>query len=252
VGGTLKLAAAAVVLSLAIAAPAASASTRAATTSTPTCGPGGPYYVNGKCISANWSGLLAIGNGSYTVVQAYWKQPSTPALFGHLYEATSIWVGLGGGRQGEPAPVQVGTIMTTGFFGLTPSLKPDYSAFYETPSTGGAVGISGFNVHPGDTMAALVASVHGAFHIYLTDVTTGQRWSSGAIHGNFAYDTAEAIVEAPAYDNGKRFYDLAPFGSVKFYNLGIGGVYALQMVRGNTTLASTSLPSVVITYHHSS
>jgi len=98
VGGTLKLAAAAVVLSLAIAAPAASASTRAATTSTPTCGPGGPYYVNGKCISANWSGLLAIGNGSYTVVQAYWKQPSTPALFGHLYEATSIWVGLGGGR----------------------------------------------------------------------------------------------------------------------------------------------------------
>jgi peptidase A4-like protein len=252
VGGTLKLAVAAAMLSLAIAAPAASASTRAATTSTPTCGPGGPYYVNGKCISANWSGLLAIGNGSYTVVQAYWKQPSTPALFGHLYEATSIWVGLGGGRQGEPAPAQVGTIMTTGFFGLTPSLKPDYSAFYETPSTGGAVGISGFNVHPGDTMAALVAYVHGAFHIYLTDVTTGQRWSSGAIRGNFAYDTAEAIVEAPAYDNGKRFYDLAPFGSVKFYNLGIGGVYALQMVRGNTTLASTSLPSVVITYHHSS
>jgi hypothetical protein len=77
--------------------------------------------------------------------------------------------------------------------------------------------------------------------------TTPQLWPGPkppARIGNFAYDTAEAIIEAPAYDNGKRFYDLAPFGSVKFYDLGIGGVYALRMVRGNTTLASTSLPSV--------
>lgn len=249
-GGKLKLAATAVVLSLAMAVPVASAS--AASASTPTCGSGGPYYVNGKCISANWAGLLAIGKGSYTVVQAWWKQPATPTLFGHLYEATSIWVGLGGGRQGEAPPVQVGTVMTTGFFGLTSSLKPDYGAFYETPSTGGGVGIAGFKVHPGDTMAALVYYVHGGFQMYLTDVTTGQRWSSGTIHGNYSHDTAEAIVEAPAYDNGKRIYDLAPFGSVRFYNLGIGGVYALQMVRGNRTLASTSLPSVVVTYHHSS
>ena len=57
--------------------------------------------------------------------------------------------------------------------------------------------------------------------------TTGQRWTSGVIHGNYSADTAEVIVEAPAYDYGKRFYDLAPFGSVQFYNLGIGGVYAL-------------------------
>jgi peptidase A4-like protein len=166
--------------------------------------------------------------------------------------ATSIWVGIGGGKQGEAAPVQVGTVMTTGFFGLTSSFKPDYSAIYETPSTGGAVPISGFNVHPGDTMAAIVDYIHGGFQMYLTDVTTGQRCTSGVIHGNYPTDTAEAIVEAPAYDSGKRFYDLAPFGSVHFYNLGIGGVYALQMVRGDGTLVSTSLPSVVVTYHKSS
>jgi hypothetical protein len=50
--------------------------------------------------------------------------------------------------------------------------------------------------------------------MYLTDVTTGQRWSSGIIHENYSSDTAEAIVEAPAYDHGKRIYDLAPYGSV--------------------------------------
>jgi hypothetical protein len=71
--------------------------------------------------------------------------------------------------------VQVGTLMTTGLFGLTPSLKPDYSAFYETPSTGGGVTIPGFKVRAGDTMAALVDYVHGGFQMYLTDVTTGQK-----------------------------------------------------------------------------
>jgi hypothetical protein len=207
--------------------------------------------VNGKCISASWAGLLTIGQGPYTVVQAFWKQPTTPTLVPELYAATGIWVGLGGGKSGDAVPVQVGTLMTTGPEGWC-SFKPCYSAVYETPATGRAVTIPGFKIRPGDTMAALVDYVHDDFQMYLTDVTTGQRWSSGTIHKNYSLDTAEIAVELPKSIIPEPAYGLAPFKSVQFYNLGIRGSYALQMVSGNRTLVSTSLPSVIVTYHHSS
>jgi peptidase A4-like protein len=246
----LKIAATTGALALALAAPATSASAQA-NASAATCGPGGPPYVNSQCITQNWAGLLAIGSGPYSEVIAYWKQPSTTVSYG-AYEATSVWVGLGGGAAGDPIPVQVGTVMTTGLLGLTTSLKPHYYGVYETPATGGAITISNFTVNPGDQMAASILYIYGGYNLLLDDITTGHYWSPSSIQGNWPLNTAEAIVEAPAYDNGKLFYPLAPFGTVQFTNLYIGGVYALQMVRNGRTLVSTALPSAVVTYHYSS
>jgi Peptidase A4 family len=246
-GGKLKIAATAVVLAVAVAAPAASASGQARA-SAPTCGPGGPLYVNGECVSANWAGLLAIGYGPYSSVIAYWIQPSTPVSNGN-YEATAIWVGIGGGASGDPVPVQVGTFTATGPLGVAQG----YSAVYQDPDTGGNdVTISGFAVHPGDEMAASVVDNDGDYSLNLDDMTTGQIWSKLDIYGNWPPNTAEIIVEAPAYGYGHLFYDLTQFGSVQFTNVSIGGVYAVQMVRGNRTLVSMALPSLIATYHYSS
>jgi hypothetical protein len=254
-GGKLKIAATAVALAFAVAVPAASASAQARA-SGPTCGPGGPSYVNGKCVSATWAGLLAIGNGPYTGVITYWKQPATSALVPLEYAATGIWVGIGGGAQGDAVPVQVGTLMSTGLqavgFGTGQcALPPCYSAVWETPATGRAVTISGFTVHPGDEMAASVV-YNGGFDLNLSDITTGQNWSSLDIQGNYSRDTAEIAVELPANSvTPAPLYGLAPFGSVQFTNIDIGGVYALQMVSGNRTLVSMSLPTPIATYHYS-
>jgi Peptidase A4 family len=248
-GGKLKIAATAGALTLAMAVPTASASAQTSA-SAATCGPGGPPYVNSQCISASWAGLLAIGAGHYNEVIAYWKQPSTTVSYG-TYEATSVWVGLGGGATGDPIPVQVGTVMTTGLLGLTTSLQPHYYGVYETPATGGAVTINNFTPKPGDQMAASIV-YNGGYDLNLYDITTGQNWSLLDVKGNWPLNTAEAIVEAPAYDSGKLFYPLAPFKTVQFTNLYIGGVYSLQMVRNGRTIVSTALPSAVVTYHYSS
>lgn len=99
-------------------------------------------------------------------------------------------------------------------------------------------------------MAASVLHNDG-YDLLLDDITTGHYWELSDIQGNWPLNTAEAVVEAPAYDSGKLFYPLAPFGTINLTNLDLGGVYALQMVRNGTTLASTALPSAVATYHSS-
>jgi Peptidase A4 family len=254
-GGRLKIAVLAVALALAMAVPAASASAQASAPAA-TCGPGGPPYVNGKCISGNWAGLLAIGQGPYTAVIAYWKQPATSALVPLLYAATSIWVGLGGGASGDPVPVQVGTLMTTGPDAVKDcALPPCYEAVYETPDTNKAVPISNFTVHSGDEMAATVVVNDGDYSLTLDDMTTGQIWSSPDIFGNWPLNTAEIVVELPSDSTSilPDTYGLAPFKSVQFTNIYIGGVYALQLVDPNDgrTLVSESLPSTIATYHYS-
>ncbi len=254
----LGLALAGLLLSTLVAAapPAAAAVPTASVSNAATCGAGGPTYLNGKCISANWAGYLAIGYGPYNKVEAGWTQPSTPASAGGLYSATSIWIGIGGGKQGDAAPVQVGTLMTNGVFGRNIHGQPVYSAVYETPATGGEVTISGFTVKPGDSMYAEVSYQDSSFEMFLWDYTSGKGWSSGLIQTNYSRDTAEIIVEAPAYDNGNLFYDLAPFSNVKFTIATLGGAYALQMVRTNKnrTLVSMSAPSGccsgTATYHY--
>ena len=123
----------------------------------------------------------SIGSESYTVAQAWWKQPATRTLVPELYAATGIWVGIGGGKSGD-AVAGAGRHSDDHRPGGMVLFKPCYSAVYETPATGRAVTIKGFKVRPGDTMAALVDYVHGGFQMYLLDHTTGQRWSSGVIH----------------------------------------------------------------------
>ncbi|HYZ56915.1 MAG TPA: G1 family glutamic endopeptidase [Streptosporangiaceae bacterium] len=249
-------AAAAVVLPLTLAAPAASASTHGARAPAATCGGVAALVWHGKCVSANWAGYLAIGHGSYNTVKAGWTQPATPSSAGGRYSVTSIWVGIGGGRQGDTIPVQVGTLMTNGSLARNLHGHPLYSAFYETPATSGAVTISGFTVRAGDDMAAEVEYLNGSFQMFLWDYTSGSHWSSGNIQGNYSRDTAEVIVEAPANVSG--LYDLAPFGSVQFNDVNLGQMYALTMMRGSEhrTLISVSRPSgccsFTATYHYSS
>jgi Peptidase A4 family len=243
-GGKLKMTAVAVAVTLATAVPAASASAQARV-SAPTCGPGGPPYVNGKCIGVNWAGLLAIGQGPYDHVGAVWVQPAAPSSSEVGYHATAIWVGIGGLAKGDGL-VQVGTLLADSAFG------PAYTAVYQTPTSGGPVTLSGYTVKPGDLMDATVLYQNGGYTMYLVDYTAGWYWDSPVFTGNYPRDTEEVIVEAPAYGFGLLYYPLVPFGSVQFTSVTIGPLYALQMVRDNRTLVSMSLPSLIATYHYSS
>ena len=242
-GGKLKIAAIAAALPLFMAAPVA-ASAQAASASTPTCGPGGPPYVNGQCTSEHWAGLLAIGQGPYNHVGAVWYQPApTSSVIG--YHATAIWVGIGGVTKGDGL-VQVGTLLADSAFG------PTYSLVYQTPANSTEVTVSGYTIKPGDEMDATVLYQNGGYQMYMVDYTAGWYWDSPVFKGNYPRATEEVIVEAVAYGYNYLLYPLVPFSSVKFFSVTIGGLYALQMVRNNRTLVSVALPSLVATYHYSS
>jgi hypothetical protein len=257
-GGKLKIAVIAAATALAMAAPA-SASAQAGNSSIPTCGPGGPYYVNAQCISENYAGLLAIGYGPYSIAEASWQQPATSALVPLGYGGTGIWVGIGGASTNDTAPpVQIGTMMSTGLQAVgigtgQCALPPCYSAVWETPATSKAVTIPGFAVHPGDEMTASVKYGNSGFQMTLLDSTTGKSWSSPVIKGNYSRDTAEVIVELPDVSFPAFPFGVAPFGSVQFTHVQIGGLYAVQMVgpNGSPTLVSTSLPSEIVTFQNS-
>lgn len=243
---------AAVLLPLVLAAPRASAATHATRGSGTTCGPGGPPFVNGECQSRTWAGYMAIGQSPYNTVSAAWTQPArvNPPV-GLLCYATGIWVGIGGGAQGDKAPVQVGTVMTDGCPG-----KSNYSAFYETPSSSGGLGVTLSSCAPiegggattpcsvsaGDAMYAEVDYLHGGFQMSLSDYTANWSWRSGVISGNYSRDTAEVIVEDPSALNIP--YPLAPFKSVQFNAVNLGLAVGLTMVNFfRQTLVSVSGPS---------
>jgi hypothetical protein len=180
-------------------------------------------------------------------VGAVWYQPApTSSVIG--YHATAIWVGIGGVTNGDGL-VRVGTQLTDSVLG------PSYTLVYQTPATGGEeVTVSGYTIKPGDEMDATVLYQNGGYQMYMVDYTAGWSWDSPVFNGNYPRATEEVIVEAPAwtYLGVEHFHDLVPFGSVQFFSVTIGGLYALQMVRSNRTLVSVSLPSLVATYHYSS
>ncbi len=162
--------------------------------------------VRGQYYSANWggfidgatpsstspSGLAGIG-ATFDGVDASWAVPQLQPSAPNSYEAS--WVGLGG-VTGTQNLLQAGTIEY--FSGP----RAEYVAFVEDyPNPPLYVNAP---VHPGDTIAATVATPS---RVDLTDYSAG--WTTGrvdvaAVYGSYGYtyyapdqQTAEWIVEDP-------------------------------------------------------
>jgi hypothetical protein len=135
--------------------------------------------------SSNWSGIAVTG-GSYTRATGSWVVPTVKVTKGNRY--TADWVGVGGYSGGDL--IQAGTSEEI-VGGHT-----DYYAWTEIlPAP--EVKISGFVVHPGDSMTVDVAEASlGAWTITVSNHTTAQVFTKNLSYAS-TNSSAEWIHEAP-------------------------------------------------------
>jgi Peptidase A4 family len=165
-----------------------------------------PFYHDVSA-STNWSGYAAQGT-TFTNVQGTWVQPAVTCPAGaSTYSA--FWVGLGGFTGGGGLE-QIGTESNC-LLG-----RPEYTAWYEflpAPSTP-----IGMTISAGDTVSAQVSLDGDVVTMTLTDVTTGETFSTQDTPDLLDVSSAEWIAEAPSLcgRTGCVALPLANFGTAQF------------------------------------
>src|SRR5262245_32211875 len=155
--------------------------------------------------STNWSGYAITGSkGSVTEVKGSWIVPSvdctaTPTAY------SSFWVGIDGytsntvEQVGTDSDCQSGSQQYYAWFEFYPHLS---------------FTLNNFPVRPNDLLSAEVQAWNkGAFTVSITNVTTGESFSTTTKMPSARQISAEWIIEAP-YSGG--VLPLADFGSVSF------------------------------------
>jgi hypothetical protein len=248
---------AAAVISIGVAAPAASPATTKVAAST------------SSQMNDTWAGYVAAYHGPYTQVWASWVQPAVTGthLWSPIPNSTVIWVGiggLGGSIEGGPniddggvrAPVQVGTTMDTNGY---------YRAWWVTPDSTNANAPGNvisddqgkpYPVSPGDHLTAEVDYTHGSYHMWIMDSQAdGQFWSwsyPGNINGNWPRNTAEIIVENPAWTLlgiPTGLAGLAPFDTVQFTVHTLGPCYKFETPNMSVSDPSANHLNFTVHYH---
>jgi hypothetical protein len=183
--------------------------------------------------SSNWSGYSAI-NGTYTSVSARWTQPAASCTSQNTW--SSFWVGLDGDGSN--------TVEQTGTEADCSGGRPVYYAWYEMyPKF--PVNLS-LAVRPGDSFSGSVTTDgRGSFTLMLTNLTTGQTFSTVQRMKKARLASAEVIAEAPSSSQG--VLPLTNFGTVSFTSATVNGQPIgtfnpdrIDMVSGSVTKASTS------------
>jgi hypothetical protein len=142
--------------------------------------PGSAFATEALQQSTNWSGYADTGL-TYTQVKGTWKVPTVKTQSGKKY--ASDWVGIGGFDEGTL--IQAGTSEQDVNGVIT------YNAWTEIlPAS--EVPITGFIVHPGDSMTVTVKKVAGVnqWSITVKDTTAGETSTQG-----FTYSSSEASAE---------------------------------------------------------
>jgi hypothetical protein len=159
-------------------------------------------------VSINWSGYAALSKTKFNYVHATFVQPAVKCD-GQKDQLTSNWVGIDG--YNDQTVEQDGTSVQCGG---PDHLTPIYKAWYEMfPGPSANV----FSVNPGDIMDISVSYAHGKFTMAETDETTGKTSSVTATNSSAKRDSAEWIIERPAFCNSKQTHcfltELANFRS---------------------------------------
>ncbi len=154
--------------------------------------------------SSNWSGYAAYGAaGRFTSVASTWTQPAVSCTAQNRY--SSYWVGLDG--------YNTSTVEQLGTEGDCINGAARYYAWLEMyPRPGSVIGVT---VTPSHSYSASVTTLRrGSFALRLTDVTTGQSFSTVEKLNSAQGASAEVVVEAPS--NGGGILPLANFGTASF------------------------------------
>ena len=158
--------------------------------------------------SSNWAGYVVSAPGaSFSDIKGTWIEPTANCT--GTTAASAFWIGLGGAAQSSAGLEQIGSSADC------QSGRPSYYAWYEIlPAASVTLPV---RISPGDTISAEFAANDITFIFTLSDVTTGETYSTTTTVDNPAVDSAEWIAEAPSICASKcRILPLANFGSVGF------------------------------------
>jgi len=183
-------------------------------------------HVGPASSSTNWSGYAVFATGTtFTDAKGSWDQPAVSCP-NSTKKYSSFWVGIDG--YNSSSVEQTGTEAD-----CKGTNRPSYYAWYEMyPSP--SVKITGFAVHPGDTISAEVSVSGTQFTLTLDNVTTGAHFSTTKT-SSAVRTSAEWVAEAPTICTFScKLAKLANFGTVNF-----SGSYAT----GNGVTGSISDPS---------
>src|SRR6185437_10967591 len=161
-----------------------------------------PHVGLNAAQSNNWfgynQGTLEQGGKLFNSITGDWTVPTATQHTAGQDEASSDWIGIGGGCIDAGCTVGDNTLIQTGTEQDVSGGKASYSAWWElvpVPS----ITISGMTIHPGDHMHAAIAEVASfsdVWTISLKDVTTGQSFSTTVPYPS-THATAEWIEETP-------------------------------------------------------
>jgi hypothetical protein len=208
--------------------------------------------------SNNWfgynQGTLEQNGKQFNSITGDWVVPTATQHTAGQDEASSDWIGIGGGCLDAACTVGDNTLIQTGTEQDVSGGKASYGAWYElipAPS----LSISSITVHPGDHMHASIAeTVPGAniWNITLQDVTTGKSFSTTVPYSS-THATAEWIEETPLTfgTGGAGLAALPNLSNVPFTsattngaNAGLKASEEIQLIDSNgKVIGSPSAPS---------
>jgi hypothetical protein len=183
--------------------------------------------------SNNWfgynQGVLEQGGKLFNSITGDWTVPTATQHTAGQDEASSDWIGIGGGCIDANCTVGDETLIQTGTEQDVTGGKASYSAWWElvpVPS----LTISNITVHPGDHMHAAITEVvpdADLWKITLQDVTTGQSFSTTVPYPS-THATAEWIEETPLTigTSGTGLAALPNLSSTPFTNATVNGANA--------------------------
>ncbi len=158
--------------------------------------------------SLNWAGYAATTSGSnaFSNVSGDWTIP-TVSTAGGSNSAVAFWVGLDGFNSS--------TVEQIGVAAQVSHKRVQYYAWYEMyPNSAYQIPMS---VAPGDQISAAVTYVStNEYQLALSDLSTGQSYSTLQSSSSGLRSSAEWITEAPS--SGSQILPLADFGTVNFIN----------------------------------
>jgi hypothetical protein len=163
----------------------------------------GPRLRSNTNTSGNWfgynQGTLEQGSKLFNSIGGQWTVPTVTQHTAGQSEASSDWIGVGGGCIDAGCTATDSTLIQTGTEqDVSATGQPTYNAWYElVPAP--ELQITSLTVHPGDRMSASVSEVvsdSNVWNISLKDLTTGQSFSTTVPYTS-THTTAEWIEETP-------------------------------------------------------
>jgi Peptidase A4 family len=163
----------------------------------------GPRLRANTNTSSNWfgynQGTLEQGSKLFNSIGGQWTVPTATQHTAGQAEASSDWIGIGGGCIDSGCTATDSTLIQTGTEqDVSATGQASYDAWYElVPAP--ELAITSLTIHPGDRMSASVAEVvsnTNAWTITIKDLTTGQSYSTTVPYSS-THATAEWIEETP-------------------------------------------------------